>query len=191
MAWVTTLREDQQGNIWIARDGYGLCKFDGKAFTFYTKSEGLPSNNVQSVEEGNNGEIWIGCRVTLSSMADHAPYKMMKLSKLCDAQQEEETSKNNSFEPQKRELEQENGPTLSVYPNPATDRARIKFEGGLAGNTTILINSIEGKEMLRKELSSNTENFNIDISLTDFSEGIYVVTILQANQVYSKSLIIK
>lgn len=64
MDWVTTLKEDQQGNIWIARDGYGLCKFDGETFTYYTKSEGLPSNNVQSVEEGNNGEMWIGCRVT-------------------------------------------------------------------------------------------------------------------------------
>lgn len=61
--WVTEIMEDQQGNIWFSRDGYGVCKYDGSTFTHFTKKDGLPSNNVQAIAEDRSGNIWLGTRV--------------------------------------------------------------------------------------------------------------------------------
>lgn len=55
------LMEDKKGNIWFARDAYGACKFDGSAFTHFTKKAGLCSNNVCDITEDNQGNIWFGC----------------------------------------------------------------------------------------------------------------------------------
>ncbi len=54
------LFEDSKGNIWFARDGYGACKYDGKAFTHFTKKDGLCSNNVASIVEDPQGNMWFG-----------------------------------------------------------------------------------------------------------------------------------
>ncbi len=62
--WVTEIYEDYKGNIWFGRDGYGACKYDGLNFTHFTKTDGLPSNNVQDIIEDKQSNIWIGTRVS-------------------------------------------------------------------------------------------------------------------------------
>jgi len=61
---VWNLMEDSKGNMWFARDGYGVCRYDGVLFTHFTKEDGLCSNNVCGMVEDKNGDIWFG---TLSS----------------------------------------------------------------------------------------------------------------------------
>jgi ligand-binding sensor domain-containing protein len=53
--------EDSKGNIWFGRDGYGATKYDGVAFTHFTKDDGLCSNNVASITEDGDGNMWFGC----------------------------------------------------------------------------------------------------------------------------------
>jgi ligand-binding sensor domain-containing protein len=53
--------EDKQGDIWFARDGYGACKYDGKAFTHFTQQDGLCSNNVSNIVEDQQGNMWFAC----------------------------------------------------------------------------------------------------------------------------------
>ncbi|SDM78809.1 ligand-binding sensor domain-containing protein [Kriegella aquimaris] len=68
--WITTIREDKEGNIWFGRDGYGASKFNGNSFVHFTTKEGLNSNNVQSIAEDKEGNIWIGTRVAEKDNAD-------------------------------------------------------------------------------------------------------------------------
>ena len=58
---VWCLSQDRKGNIWIARDGLGACRFDGQSFTHFTKNEGLCSNNVSNIIEDKEGNIWFSC----------------------------------------------------------------------------------------------------------------------------------
>ncbi len=61
--WITEIKEDAEGNIWFARDGYGACKYDGQSFTYVLKKDGLHSNNVTEIEFDLKGNIWFGTRV--------------------------------------------------------------------------------------------------------------------------------
>ena len=61
--WITEIKEDAEGNIWFARDGYGACKYNGKTFTHFLKKDGLHSNNVTTIEIDAAGNIWFGTRV--------------------------------------------------------------------------------------------------------------------------------
>ncbi|MCC6460350.1 MAG: hypothetical protein IT260_07750 [Saprospiraceae bacterium] len=55
---IWSIREDQKGNIWFGRDGYGACKYDGSSFTHFTKKDGLGSNNVSNILEDKQGNLW-------------------------------------------------------------------------------------------------------------------------------------
>ncbi len=77
---VTSIFEDSKGNFWFGSHGDGLCRYDGKQFTYFTANHGLPSgtdrefapgldwsktkvinggNQVGSIQEDQNGIIWI------------------------------------------------------------------------------------------------------------------------------------
>lgn len=70
--WMTEIEEDADGNIWFARDGSGLCKYDGNTFTYFLTSDGLHSNNVTEMEFDKDGNIWIGTRVAERDNPDPA-----------------------------------------------------------------------------------------------------------------------
>lgn len=52
---------DKQDNFWFGTDGDGAYKFDGNTFTHLTRKDGLPSNNITSIIEDRNGNIWFTC----------------------------------------------------------------------------------------------------------------------------------
>ncbi|QEG23123.1 two-component regulator propeller domain-containing protein [Mariniblastus fucicola] len=66
---VTGIIEDKKGNFWftcmqsyqpkMTGDG-GLCRFDGNTFTTFAEVTGLSTNDLYSIMEARNGDIWIG-----------------------------------------------------------------------------------------------------------------------------------
>lgn len=60
--WITEIKEDLNGNLWISRDGYGIAKYNGTSFTHYLKKDGLISNNVTEIEIDNQNNLWFGMR---------------------------------------------------------------------------------------------------------------------------------
>ncbi|MBW2937629.1 hypothetical protein KXJ69_05895 [Aureisphaera sp. CAU 1614] len=57
---ITSIVEDKNGAFWFGTDGFGITKYDGNNFTFYTKENGLPDNNVTEMMMDSRGNIWIG-----------------------------------------------------------------------------------------------------------------------------------
>lgn len=50
--------KDSKGNIWLGTESRGVCKYDGKVFTWFDNKElGLA---VRSIFEDSKGNIWIG-----------------------------------------------------------------------------------------------------------------------------------
>jgi len=55
----TSILEDKEGNLWFGIVG-GVCRYDGKSFTHFTKHEGLNINTTYSILEDKEGNIWFG-----------------------------------------------------------------------------------------------------------------------------------
>jgi PAS domain S-box-containing protein len=54
------ITEDHHGNIWIATFRIGLFQWDGTSLTHYTTENGLPTNEVNTVQVDTRGRVWIG-----------------------------------------------------------------------------------------------------------------------------------
>lgn len=52
--------QDSKGNYWIGTHREGVCRFDGKSYTYFTVKEGLKNNQIRTIQEGGNGNIWFG-----------------------------------------------------------------------------------------------------------------------------------
>ena len=56
---IRDMHEDSRGFIWLATQ-YGLNRFDGKNFQWFTKEkQGLPSNYIRSIFEDDKGWLWV------------------------------------------------------------------------------------------------------------------------------------
>jgi signal transduction histidine kinase/ligand-binding sensor domain-containing protein len=59
---VQALFEDAQGFIWIGLEGGGLKRLNPEDLSLqtFTQRDGLPSNNINSIEEDKHGVLWLG-----------------------------------------------------------------------------------------------------------------------------------
>jgi ligand-binding sensor domain-containing protein len=56
---VTRLMQDNTGNLWICTSG-GVTKYDGYSFSNFTTEQGLVYNDIRSILQDKNGNIWFG-----------------------------------------------------------------------------------------------------------------------------------
>ncbi|MEW6303257.1 MAG: response regulator [Verrucomicrobiota bacterium] len=73
--WILALNSDIQGNLWFGHGwaGGGVTRYDpatGKE-TLFTRSQGLPSDQVWSIEPNFDGGIWIGTGAGLALYQDN------------------------------------------------------------------------------------------------------------------------
>lgn len=66
---VRSIFQDTRGHLWFGSWGGGVSRYDGRAFSTYTKNDVLWRNIVYSVVADREGNIWIpdGRRVSLHS----------------------------------------------------------------------------------------------------------------------------
>ncbi len=59
--------QDSKENYWIGSHGQGVCLFDGTSFEYFSTHEGLSGNQIRSIQEDKNGNIWFGTGSGVSS----------------------------------------------------------------------------------------------------------------------------
>lgn len=57
---IRAILQDSKGNYWFGSHNEGVGYFNGKSFEYFTTNEGLPNNQIRSIQEDKNGIIWIG-----------------------------------------------------------------------------------------------------------------------------------
>jgi ligand-binding sensor domain-containing protein/signal transduction histidine kinase/CheY-like chemotaxis protein len=59
--YINCIKEDSGGNIWIGAFHGGLSLYNAQTqkFKTYTTQQGLPSDNVLNIQQGDNGYLWI------------------------------------------------------------------------------------------------------------------------------------
>ncbi|MEM7477978.1 MAG: two-component regulator propeller domain-containing protein [Planctomycetota bacterium] len=57
---VRTIFQSRDGDYWFGSQDEGLCRHHGKSFKYFTVEHGLPSNQIISIQEDREGNIWVG-----------------------------------------------------------------------------------------------------------------------------------
>ncbi len=63
---VSSLIQDNKGNLWLGTNGGGLTRFNGKEFFSYNNNHGLADNNIRFLFQDKKENIWIGTSVGIS-----------------------------------------------------------------------------------------------------------------------------
>jgi ligand-binding sensor domain-containing protein len=64
---IRSIFQDSKGNYWFGSDQEGVCKYDGKTFTYYTTQQGFCGSQVISIQEDETGVVWFGTSTDLCS----------------------------------------------------------------------------------------------------------------------------
>lgn len=64
---IRSIIQDKKGNYWIGSDQEGVCRFDGKTFTYYNTENGFCGKQVINIKEDCTGLIWFGTSSGLCS----------------------------------------------------------------------------------------------------------------------------
>jgi len=77
-----------------------------------------------------------------------------------------------------------NAVEAKIFPNPVANGSNINIEMGTTGEKTIEIYSVNGQ----LERNINSQNTNIEINTAEMERGIYLVRIIQNNNIITKKL---
>lgn len=75
---IMAILKDSKGNHWVGSNKEGVCLVKDQTFTYFTREEGLSDNQIRSIREDAQGQIWIGTgngvtRFDGTSMIQHSP----------------------------------------------------------------------------------------------------------------------
>jgi len=54
---IRSILHDSKGNYWFGSDNDGICKYDGKYFTYFSTDNGLSNNQIRTIQEDTQGHI--------------------------------------------------------------------------------------------------------------------------------------
>lgn len=66
---------------------------------------------------------------------------------------------------------------FNIFPNPATDKTRITFRAGTAGNSSIEFFNTIGQSVLKEQIANVSGDFSKTYDLSSFGKGIYLVNL--------------
>lgn len=69
-AGVSAMLQDRKGNYWFANRQEGVCRFNGIEFEYFTSKDGLLDNAVFSIQEDENGMIWVQTSLGINGIAN-------------------------------------------------------------------------------------------------------------------------
>jgi len=55
---VRTIYQDTKGDYWFGSHNEGVSHYDGNSFEYFTINDGLAENQIHSIQEDKNGNIW-------------------------------------------------------------------------------------------------------------------------------------
>lgn len=80
---ILSMFKDSKGNFWFGRDHSGLSRYDGKSIAHFSMKDGLSDNQIRTIQEDQNGNIWFatgngiskydGEKFTIQTTKDYLP----------------------------------------------------------------------------------------------------------------------
>jgi hypothetical protein len=78
---------------------------------------------------------------------------------------------------------------LQIYPNPGTGVYNIEIYTEGAGNFSVRVSDLSGKQVLTREYKNIPAEFETQLDLTGYSDGIYILQVRTGNSLLHRILI--
>ena len=169
---VTSITEDNSGNIWVGTKG-GVSYFNGIKWRSVTTENGLVSNKISAIAVDQDNNIWIGSDSGLSELSDFTV-----------------GIEGDNSQPEKYDL------NISAYPNPFNPSTNINYTINESGKITISIFDLTGQKVktLVNEFTGKGEHQKQWNGLSDnggqMSSGIYFVLLKTKNSAATQKIVL-
>ena len=80
---------------------------------------------------------------------------------------------------------------LTVYPNPAKDRVRIKLENDSMGEISISLSDVTGRKLLDEPHQKLDHVLESTMNLSSIAAGMYILTVQDGGGIRSKKIIVE
>lgn len=64
---IRAIFQDSKGNYWFGSLQEGVALYNGQSFTYFTSNDGLPDNQIHTIQEDKEGVIWFTTQQGVSS----------------------------------------------------------------------------------------------------------------------------
>lgn len=81
--------------------------------------------------------------------------------------------------------------SISLYPNPAEKYIRAEINNSYVGDVSIQLISSNGKILFNSELEKNSEQMINEISVANYSKGIYFIHVIFSDIIETKRIVIR
>lgn len=80
---IRSIFQDSKGIYWIGSNEEGVARYDGQSFRYFSIDQGLVANQVITIQESEDGTIWINTSQGISSydgknLENHSVYPIME-----------------------------------------------------------------------------------------------------------------
>lgn len=154
---------------------YELYSTNGNNLEFYYKNATLGSKYIGGQDFVETGSILLAEDVFTIHVDDGPAYDANEDIEPIPAPEPELTASE---------------PTMSVYPNPATDNVTVKVQG-VEGKTIVRISTLTGKVVAESTITANTsKSAKHSCDVSGLVPGVYVVQIVNDKAVLSRKLVV-
>lgn len=174
---------DENGNV-VQSGG----PYEGE-LTEYNHSFGLPATGCYTFEfndaygDGMNGSAYASCGVDGNAHAYTASGTIWSTDGSDQFSQERANANANTVGVEELVVEE----SLSIYPNPVRDNARMSFNLGSAQDVTYEVVSLMGERVQAEDLGTVLAGpFQTDLDLGNLAAGVYLVNITAGNTVMTQ-----
>lgn len=64
---IRSIFQDSKGNYWLGSLQEGVAVYNGESFSYFSSNDGLPDNQIHSIQEDKEGVIWFNTQKGVSS----------------------------------------------------------------------------------------------------------------------------
>lgn len=213
---VIALKVDKNDVVWLgtksdnAMDGGGLTRFDGTTWQSFTKeNSGISHNIVTSIEEDSMGEIWAGTSsgglVGYDKLSKWEVFKqsnsgiaLNQVSSIAIDNDDKIWMKHtvysggsvfnrNSLGINLQNSNRED--LIRFYPNPASNYLIVENNIPNEEKLTIEIFNIEGKNLLKQNISSTLNKISLSNICTGSPSSLLLIKATGSKSIYQKNII--
>ena len=80
---------------------------------------------------------------------------------------------------------------LNLFPNPTDGLTQVTYNSNITENVQLIVTDVNGKVLIDQQIKDFDGRYEQILDLSKYSEGVYFLNILQADQVHNEKIVLQ